>query len=131
MPHLRVEYSPGLEEQADLEALCGVLHSAMADSGVFPLGGIRVKALRCDRALAGDREAINHFVAMELSVGAGRDKRVLQEAGQGVFEAARGALADLLSAPHFMLSIEIREIDPDLSWKANTVHARLQADHGG
>ncbi|GGF43086.1 MULTISPECIES: 5-carboxymethyl-2-hydroxymuconate Delta-isomerase [Mameliella] len=128
MPHLKLEYSPGLEALANIQALCDVLHAAMSAAGVFPLAGIRVRAHRCDAASVADRHPDNHFLAMELSVGAGRSKPVLAEAGEAVFAVARDTLADLLDSPHFALSLEIREIDPDLSWKANPIHARLKAE---
>ena len=128
MPHLKLEYSPGLEALANIQALCDVLHAAMSTTGIFPLAGIRVRAHRCDAASVADRHPDNHFLAMELSVGAGRSKPVLAEAGEAVFAVARDTLADLLDSPHFALSLEIREIDPDLSWKANPIHARLEAE---
>jgi 5-carboxymethyl-2-hydroxymuconate isomerase len=43
-----------------------------------------------------------------------------------VFAEARRRVGALLEAPHFMLSLEIREIEPGLSWKANSVHGRLR-----
>ena len=46
------------------------------------------------------------------------------------FAAAEGALAPLFGSPHFALSLEIREIDPELSWKRNAMHARLRAAKG-
>ncbi len=42
MPHLSIEYSPGLEGRADIGGLCRALHGAMIASGIFPLAGIRV-----------------------------------------------------------------------------------------
>jgi 5-carboxymethyl-2-hydroxymuconate isomerase len=35
-------------------------------------------------------------------------------------------LAALFATPHFALSLEIREIDPELSWKRNAIHPRLR-----
>ncbi|WP_417206845.1 5-carboxymethyl-2-hydroxymuconate Delta-isomerase [Antarctobacter sp.] len=127
MPHLRVEYSPGLEAITSIQAMCDALHAAMAATGVFPLAGIRVKAHRCAQVCVADRHPDNHFVALELSVGAGRPKAMLSGAGDAVFAAAKTALAPLLAHPHFMLSMELREIDPELSWKANPIHDRLRA----
>ncbi|AUC54699.1 5-carboxymethyl-2-hydroxymuconate isomerase [Sagittula sp. P11] len=133
MPHLRCEYSAGLEAHLDMEVLGRTLHAAMAETGVFPLGGIRVKMHRCSLAMVGDANpghgVVNHFLALELSVGAGRDKDVLAEAGRQLFQVAEAVCAGQLAAPHFMLSLEIREIDPELSWKANSIHARLAADN--
>lgn len=127
MPHLRLEYSPALEALTDMQSLCDALHEAMVGTGVFPLAGIRIKAHRCAHVCVADKHPENHFVALELSVGAGRPKVALAEAGEVVFATASTCLADLLTQPHFMLSLEIREIDPELSWKANPIHARLKS----
>lgn len=123
MPHLRIEYSEGAETH--IEALCAATHQAMVDAGIFPLAGIRVRAYRADHAIVADGLAENAFVAMTLSVGAGRSTDVLKTAGDTVFAAGRAALADLLSTEHFAFSLEIREIHPDLTWKDTPIHARL------
>lgn len=125
MPHLAIEYSPALDTRADMAAVCAAVHAAMVESGIFPLAGIRVRAYRADHCIVADGLAENDFVAMTLSVGHGREKDVLRAAGERIFAAARSALSGPLSGQHFALSLEIRQIDPDLSWKDTPIHARL------
>ncbi|MBB94340.1 MAG: 5-carboxymethyl-2-hydroxymuconate isomerase [Rhodobacteraceae bacterium] len=127
MPHLTIEYSPGLEKRADVAALCQSVHAAMKACGVFPLAGIRVRAFRADVCIVADDLPDNDFAAMTLCVGAGRDTETLQRAGQAIFDAARTVLAGPLSTPHFALSLDIRVNDPALSWKDTPIHARLTA----
>ena len=50
MAHLSFEYSAGLEPDLDLQAFCDHLRDAMDGTGVFPLGGIRVRGTRGDVA---------------------------------------------------------------------------------
>ena len=45
MPHFIVEYTDNIEQQASLPALFEKVHSVLGDSGVFPLGGIRSRAI--------------------------------------------------------------------------------------
>lgn len=123
MAHLKIEYSEGAE--AHIAALCAAGHRAMIEAGIFPLAGIRVRAYRADHAIVADGLAENAFVAMTLSVGAGRSTVALKTAGGIVFAAAQAALADLLATQHFALSLEIREIHPELTWKDTPIHARL------
>lgn len=125
MPHLSIEYSPGLIERADVHGLCHALYDAMVGAGIFPKAGIRVRAYCADYAIVGDGLDQNDFVALTLSVGAGRNSQTLKEAGDLLFLAAQTALAGPLATPHFALSLEIREINPDLSWKDTPIHARL------
>ena len=125
MPHLHIEYSKPLEAKADLPALVSALHQGMVASEVFPTAGIRVRAFAADHAIVADGLAENDFLAMTLSVGAGRTAEVLKAEGDTLFTIARAQLADLLAAPYFALSLEIRVADPALSWKDTPIHARL------
>ncbi|KEO51420.1 5-carboxymethyl-2-hydroxymuconate Delta-isomerase [Thioclava indica] len=125
MPHLRIEYSRGLDARADIAALCQAVHGAMCAAGIFPLAGIRVRAFCADHAIIADGLAENDFAAMTLSVGAGRSNDALRSAGDLIFAAAQKALEAPLATPHFALSLEIRVIDPELSWKQTPIHARL------
>ena len=100
------------------------------EAGIFPVAGIRVRAYRAEACAIADKHPENGFVAMTLVVGHGRSKKVLAQAGEIVFAAATLGLSDWLATPYFGLSLEIREIDKDLSWKTNTIRPRLLADAG-
>ena len=50
VPHLIVEYSGNIEDQMDLAGLLDKLHEAAAESGIFPLGGLRTRAERRSQA---------------------------------------------------------------------------------
>lgn len=123
MAHLTIEYSAGIE--TGIAHLCQMAHGAMLEAGIFPVAGIRVRAFRADHAIIADGLPENDFAAMTLSVGAGRTTEALKAAGSLIFTAAQQALADRLTQPHFALSLEIRVIDPELSWKDTPIHARL------
>lgn len=125
MPHLYIEHSRPLAEKADLPDLFHALHAGMVASDVFPTAGIRVRAFAADFAIVADGLPENDFLAMTLSVGAGRSAEVLRAEGDTLFAIAQRHLADLLAVPHFALSLEIREANPALSWKDTPIHARL------
>ena len=130
MPHLIVEMSGTVALSIDSDGLCEALHEGMVETGVFPLEGIRVRAYRADACAIADGHVKNGFVAMTLVVGHGRTKVVLAAAGETVFTAAKRYLSDWLGDQYFGLSLEIREIDPELTWKANTIRPRLLAAKG-
>lgn len=125
MPHLCIEYSAGLESRADIALVCRAAYDVMVSSPVFPTAGIRVRAHKADVAIVADGLAENDFLAMTLSVGAGRETQVLHSAGAEIFASVQAVLAAPLATPHFALSLEIREINPELSWKDTPIHARL------
>ena len=127
MPHLTLEYSANLDGSVDFDALCRALLEALLDSGLVERGAPRVRAIRCNAYAIADDMPENGFVDMSLRLGAGRSREDKRNLGDALIAAARPLLADLLTRPHFALSLEVREIDPDLSWKLNTMHARLRA----
>lgn len=127
MPHLSFEYSRGLGRMADLDAFADGMRDAMLASGVFPLGGIRVRGFEADVQAIADGDDY-HFLDMIVRMGAGRSDDTKVEVADALYDAARALLEPQVTTP-FMLSLEIVEIDPTLSRKAwNTVHAALQAD---
>jgi len=130
MAHLIVEMSDSVARSLESAALCDALHTGMVETGLFPLAGIRVRAYRAEACAMADKHPENGFVALTLIVGHGRTKAELAAAGDLVFAAAKAALADWLAGPFFGLTMEIREIDPDLTWKANTIRPRLLAEKG-
>lgn len=125
MPHLSMEYSAGLDQRADMTGVARAAHAAMLKAGIFPRAGIRVRLHRADIAIVADGLDENDFLAMTLSVGAGRSTEDLKAAGDLIFAAVKEELPGPLSTPHFALSLEIRVIDPALSWKETPIHARL------
>ncbi len=127
MPHLTLEYSANLDGAVEFDALCRALLGALLDSGLVERGAPRVRALRCDAYAIADDLPENSFIDMSLRLGAGRSQAEKRTLGDALIAAARPLLADQLARPHFALSLEVREIDPDLSWKLNTMHARLRA----
>jgi 5-carboxymethyl-2-hydroxymuconate isomerase len=127
MAHLMIEMSDTVARSIDASGLCDALHQGMVETRIFPLAGIRVRAYRAEACAMADKHPENGFVAMTLSVGHGRTKEVLAAAGEGVFAAAKQYLSSWLAGSYFGLTLEIREIDPDLTWKANTIRPRLMA----
>ena len=127
MPHLSIEYSSNLDRRLDIQQLCEVVHRELADCGLFEIGALRVRAIRCDAYAIADCMTQNAFVDMSLRMGAGRNEEDRKRAGLAIFEATSVFLQPLLVEPHFALSLEIREIHPVLSWKLNAIHPRLRA----
>ena len=125
LPHLIIQYSANVENTLDMQSLCSAMYDVMLSSGVFPLAGIRVRAFSADHALIADQLPENGFVDMVLRIGEGRSAADKKQLGQSIMTKAESVCAELLSKPHFALSLEIVEISREFSWKTNTMHARL------
>lgn len=126
MPHFSIEYSANLEPKIDLPKLCELISQTILDTGLFEVGAVRVRAFKADAWHVADGLAENAFLDMSFRVGTGRSAADKKRTGEAIFAAVSAHLAKLLETPHFALSLEIREIDPDLSWRKNAIHPRLR-----
>ena len=123
MPHLTIDYSPNLEDA--VEGLCDAVRRAAIETGVFPMPGIRVRAFRADHASVADGDPKHGYVDISIRLRAGRTDEQKRRAARGVFEAARAHLAPAMETRSIALSLELRDIDPDLSPKTGTIRDHL------
>jgi 5-carboxymethyl-2-hydroxymuconate isomerase len=128
MPHITLEYSPNLEGALDMRALCVALKDAAAATGIFPPAGIRVRAIACTHVVVADGDPLHGFIDISLRLRAGRGAADKARATDAVFEAARSYTAAHMAAHPFMLSLELRDIDADLSRKASSIRDYLPED---
>ncbi|MDQ0471792.1 5-carboxymethyl-2-hydroxymuconate Delta-isomerase [Labrys wisconsinensis] len=126
MPHCSIEYSANLDGRADMSGLCAALSQAILSTGLFEIGAVRVRALACAAYAIADQHPDNAFVDISFRIGRGRTGEEKKRTGEVMFAAAGDHLAHLFDTPHFALSLEIREIDAELSWKKNAIHPRLR-----
>lgn len=125
MPHVHIDYSPNLEERLDIAGLCAVLRDAAVETGVFPLAGIRIRATPCAHVVMADGNPEHAFLDFSIRLRAGRSDADKARAVQHLFAAAEAYCADLMASSSFMLSCEMRDIDPDLSPKASSIRDHL------
>ena len=125
MPHFQIDYSPNLEERPDLAGLCRVLRDAAAETGVFPLAGIRIRATACTHVVMADGNPEHAFLDISVRLRAGRDKSAKKAATQAIFAAAEAFCHPVMTSSSFMLSLEMRDIDPELSHKASSIRQYL------
>ena len=126
MPHFILEYSANLEHDLDLDGLFKALHKTAMETGVFPLGGIRFRAVRCDDYLIADADPDNAFVHMTAKIGRRRDPDVRQEVAEQIFNALVEYLDDLYKERPLAVSFELTELTPGLSFRKNNIHEKIK-----
>lgn len=131
MPHIIVEYSANLEAAADLPGLCDRLRVTAAGLDIFPLTGVRVRALRCDTYSIADGDPENGFIDISVRLREGRPLEARKAATAALFAAAETHLDALLAARPVMLSLEMRNIDAELAPKRNTVRDHIERKNNG
>jgi 5-carboxymethyl-2-hydroxymuconate isomerase len=132
MPHFTIEYSANLAKRVDMAEIVEVVRKAAVETGIFPLGGIRVRAVRCEHYAIADGNPNLAFLDMVLRLGEGRDLAARQKAGEHVFKALSAHLDPVFAQTKFALSFDMQINDKDTSWKRNNIHEALKAEtaHG-
>jgi 5-carboxymethyl-2-hydroxymuconate isomerase len=132
MPHFTIEYSANLDASVDIAAVCEVVRKAAVETGIFPLGGIRVRAIRCEHyAIADGRPGLG-FLDVLLRIGEGRTLPARKRAGDHIFQALSDYLEPVFAQSKFALSFDMQINDSATSWKRNNMHDMLKAEttHG-
>ena len=127
MPHLTLEYSANLTADVDMAAFCTVMRDAMVETGIFPLGGIRVRAFPCETYVIADGDPAHAYLHMICRAGHGRAEDVRVAAAETIYAAAEAFLKPRVTGP-FALSLDFDELSPVTSIKRfNTIHEHLKA----
>jgi 5-carboxymethyl-2-hydroxymuconate isomerase len=132
MPHFTIEYSANLDASVDMAAVVELVRKSAVETGIFPLGGIRVRAIRCEHYAIADGRPEYGFLDMVLRLGEGRDLATRKKAGEHIFRALSEHLDPVFAAGLFALSFDMQINDKETSWKQNNIHEALNAEaaHG-
>ena len=131
MPHFTIEYSANLDKRVDMAKIVEIVRKAAVETGIFPLGGIRVRAIRCEHYAIADGNPNLGFLDMVLRLGEGRDLATRKKAGEHIFKALSAHLDPVFAQSKFALSFDMQINDKETSWKRNNIHEALkEAAHG-
>jgi len=127
MPHFTIEYSANLDDRVDMAKMVEVVRKAAVETGIFPLGGIRVRAIKCEHYAIADGQPQLGFLDMVLRLGEGRDLATRKKAGEHVFKALSAFLDPVFAQSKCALSFDMQINDKETSWKRNNIHEALKA----
>ena len=132
MPHFTIEYSANLDGRVDMGAVVELVRKEAVATGIFPLGGIRVRAIKCEHYAIADGRSNFGFLDMVLRLGEGRDLATRQKAGEHIFKALSAYLDPVFANSRFALSFDMQINDKETSWKRNNIHEALKVEkvHG-
>ncbi|MGJ7511801.1 5-carboxymethyl-2-hydroxymuconate Delta-isomerase [Variovorax sp. GT1P44] len=115
MPHLVILYTPNLEPETDISALCRTLADTMLeqrdedDKQVYPTGGTRVLAYPAAHYAVADGKADYAFVYLNVRMAAGRSEAVKKRIGDALLEQARRHFEPVFARRHIGLTLQIDE----------------------
>jgi len=127
MAHVTVEWTDNLEGEFSLPALLRLIADDMRQraQGVFPIGGIRVRAIRLtDYVIADGSDPRDAFINIDVKMGAGRPAEFRKAFFNALFDRIKAQLGDLFERRPLALSLYVEEAE---GWKHNSIHKRLEA----
>ena len=115
MPHLVILYTPQLDAETDMTALCRTLADTMlavkdeAGKQVFPTGGTRVLAYPAAHHAVADGQRDYAFAYLNVRMARGRSDAVKKQAGDALLAAAKAHLAPVIERRLLGLTLQIDE----------------------
>ncbi len=128
MPHLVILYTPNLEPETDMTALCRTLADAMlsvrdeAGAQVFPTGGTRVLAYPATHFAVADGSGDHAFCWFNLRMGRGRSEATQHAAGQALADAAKQHFSPVLARRAVGLTLQVDVGDEVFDAKFGNLH---------
>ncbi|QDF98046.1 5-carboxymethyl-2-hydroxymuconate isomerase [Azoarcus sp. DD4] len=126
MAHLIFEYTANLRAEGDIPGLVRKANQVMIAQEVFPVGGIRSRAIELADYCVADGSADDAFVHATVKIGAGRSPEARQKTGDELFEMMKAHFAALYDKRYLALSLELVEFSEAGTWKHNNIHARYR-----
>jgi 5-carboxymethyl-2-hydroxymuconate isomerase len=131
MPHIIVEYTDNLVSDGDIQGLLRKLAAKMVESdGVFPIGGVRVRATRLSEYVIADGKGDYGFVNTTAKIGAGRPLPFKQKFFGEMFDIIKQHFHVLMSQRLIALSLYVEEIDEKGAFRQNNIHLRFKSASG-
>ncbi|MDA8352336.1 MAG: 5-carboxymethyl-2-hydroxymuconate Delta-isomerase [Firmicutes bacterium] len=126
MPHFIVEYTDNIKDEADIAGLLKKVHDVLISrSDLFPVGGIRSRAIELHDYRIADGAEDDAFVHATLKIGSGRSPDEKKEACDQLFTVMEEHFADLFNMRYLALSMELYEF-PEATYKRNNIHVRFK-----
>ena len=131
MPHIIIEYSDNLEKRINLGELIEIAHTTAVDTGVFPLGGLRVRAARREHYKIADGHPDNSFIHIELKIGPGRDKETKKSALENIFSTVEEYLKPIHENSPLAMSAELNAFDSEFRINRNNIRKYIEERTNG
>ncbi len=127
MPHFVVEYTDNLNGETDIRLLLKKANDILiAQEGVFPIGGIRSRAIELKDYVMSDDQEDYAFVHASLKVGGGRSKEAVKKVCDELFDMITDHFSENFEKRYLALSMEYNEFSEAGTYKKNNVHDRFK-----
>jgi 5-carboxymethyl-2-hydroxymuconate isomerase len=127
MPHFILEYTDNIKEETNIpDLLKKINHVLILRSDIFPIGGIRSRAIELKEYCIADGTEDDAFVHGTLKIGAGRSEQDKKAICGEIFEVMKEHFSALFEKRYLALSLELYEFSESGTYKHNNIHHRYK-----
>ncbi|MGE8205029.1 5-carboxymethyl-2-hydroxymuconate Delta-isomerase [Heyndrickxia sp. NPDC080065] len=131
MPHFIIEYTDNIKAQTNIHDLLKKINGVLISrSDIFPVGGIRSRAVELHDYVIADGGYDDAFVHACLKIGAGRSQEDKKAVCNEIFEVMKSHFAQLYQERYLALSLELIEFSETGTYKYNNIHSRYKKSGG-
>lgn len=126
MPHLIIEYTDNIKEEANIPLLLQEINEVLlSHSNIIPIGGLRSRAIELQDYRVADGTEDDAFVHAILKLGGGRSEADKKLICDDLFQTIKEHFADLFDKRYLALSMELYEFMAP-TYKHNNIHIRYK-----
>jgi len=127
MPHFILEYTGNIANQANIQVLLKKVNEILiSKSPLFPVGGIRSRAIQLNDYFIADGKEDYSFVHATLKIGAGRSQKDKKETCDELFDMMKEHFHHIYNERYFALSLELYEFSEAGTYKLNNLHQKFK-----
>jgi 5-carboxymethyl-2-hydroxymuconate isomerase len=108
MPNLVMEYSNSVDERVNVQGLLEDLHQVTLQCGLFDVGSVKSRALRCHNWLIGDEGDSVDFIHISFELLAGRSDEQKRDLSRQLMDVLQQQASHVRS-----LTVNIRDMDTE------------------
>ncbi|MBS4205625.1 5-carboxymethyl-2-hydroxymuconate Delta-isomerase [Lederbergia citrea] len=128
MPHIIVEYTDNIKDEADIAGLLEKINRSIISHGnLFPVGGIRSRAIELHDYFIADGTGNDAFIHITMKIGAGRSEEEKTIVCDRLFDVVKKHLALLFEKHYLAISMDLYEFSEAGTYKWNNIHERYQS----
>lgn len=126
MAHIIVEYTDNIKEKSNIQELLQKINDVFVQrSSIFPVGGVRSRAIELTNYVVADGTEDDAFVHLTVKIGGGRTAEEKKETFDALFEVVKEHFQDLFNQRSLALSMEWDEFT-NKTYKQNNIHVRYK-----
>ncbi|WP_404454547.1 5-carboxymethyl-2-hydroxymuconate Delta-isomerase [Virgibacillus necropolis] len=128
MPHVTVEYTDNIENEANIGAFLKKINESLISEGdTFTPGAIRSRAIKLTEYFVADGTGEDDaFVHVTMKIAPGRTAEVKKAACDHLFEMMQAHFNELFENRYLALSLELFEFGEGGTYKQNNIHKRYK-----